>query len=72
MKENKSTEILLFAFGLLFAIIGYLMVDKLSSINNSMSEIKTGLDEARKDNSRQDKILWKHNSELNLPEDVLK
>lgn len=63
--KDKSSEIILFAFGVLFAIIGYLMIDKLSAINNNMTEIKTELKEVRVENIRQDKELLRHEQLLN-------
>jgi hypothetical protein len=40
MKENKTLTIMLFIFGILFSIIGFLGVDKLTAINNEMAEMR--------------------------------
>lgn len=40
MKDNKTQTIMLFIFGILFSVIGFLGVDKLTAINNEMSEMR--------------------------------
>jgi len=60
MNGSKTTSIILFAFGILFTIIGYLVVDRLSSIDNNTAELKSDIKEIRVDNARQDRELTRH------------
>ncbi len=63
--NNKVQNIMLFFFGVLFAIIGYFVVDKLDSIKNTMTEIKNDLKEVQAINAEQDLQLLKHETLIN-------
>jgi len=56
-KHSKSLTLALFAFGILFSVLGWLTVDKLNSINDSLKEVRTELKEVRLESNSQDKRI---------------
>lgn len=60
MKSSFIDKIAMYIFGAVIMALGWLVADKLTSINNSMSEIRGEMKELRTDQARQDKEIWRH------------
>ena len=66
-KETNKLTIVLFAFGLLFSILGWMAVDKLGTINDSLKEVRAELKEGRIENNRQDQRIQRIEDLLSKP-----
>lgn len=66
-KETNKLTIVLFAFGLLFSILGWMAVDKLGTINDSLKEVRAELKEVRIENNRQDQRIQRIEDLLSKP-----
>lgn len=66
-KESNKLTIVLFAFGLLFSILGWMAVDKLGTINDSLKEVRAELKEVRIENNRQDQRIQRIEDVLSKP-----
>lgn len=64
---NKYVTIILFAFSILFSVLGWLIVDKLETINKSLVNLNVELKEVREANNMQDLKIQHIQDKLDKP-----